>query len=240
MENSGIQLNKFLAHCGVASRRKSAEIIKAGEVRVDGKVVSEPGYRVQPKQVVNYKGKVLKPNRDYVYILLNKPKNFLTTTSDDRGRKTVMDLVKRATDQRVYPVGRLDRDTVGLLLLTNDGDLAEALSHPSKNVKKIYHVFLNKPISEHDFETIKAGVELEDGIVKPDDLALPDPTDLTQVGIELHSGKNRIVRRIFEHFGYNIVKLDRVVYAGLTKKNLPRGKWRLLSERELLLLRNFT
>ncbi|HHZ81178.1 MAG TPA: rRNA pseudouridine synthase [Flavobacteriales bacterium] len=238
--NPGIQLNKFISHCGIASRRKAAEIIKSGEVIVDGKVVTEPGYRVQKNQEVKCRGKAIRPNRNYVYLLLNKPKNFITTTEDDRGRKTVMDLIKQATKERVYPVGRLDKNTVGLLLFTNDGELAEDLSHPSKKVKKIYHVFLNKPLTKIHFEQILKGLELEDGQIMVDDLAFPEPDDTSQVGIELHSGRNRIVRRIFESLGYEIVKLDRVVYAGLTKKNLPRGKWRFLTKKELLLLRHFT
>ncbi len=189
-------------------------------------------HKVQPNDVVKYGKKIL--NREkLVYILLNKPKDFITTTEDPNERKTVMDLVKNACEERVYPVGRLDRNTTGLLLLTNDGELAEKLSHPSNEIKKIYQVELNRPISSEDFEKISNGLELEDGFIKPDELALVT-SDAEVVGIKIHSGKNRIVRRIFESLGYEVLKLDRTTYAGLDKKDLPRGKWRYLTDKEVI------
>ncbi|MDX2000787.1 MAG: pseudouridine synthase [Chitinophagales bacterium] len=234
------RLNRYMAHAGVASRRKCDEIILQGDVEVNGQVVKEVGYRLQPTDVVRYKGKVLKPVRNLVYILLNKPKDYLTTTSDDKDRHTVMELVSKATNERIYPVGRLDRQTTGLLLLTNDGDLAQKLSHPSFMCKKIYHAVLDKPLTEADMEKIAAGLILEDGVATIDKIAYAHHSDKAEIGIELHIGRNRIVRRIFEHLGYEVVKLDRVLYAGLTKKDLPRGRWRHLSEKEVIMLKHFT
>lgn len=228
-----IRLNRFIANAGVCSRREADELIAQGFVKVNGQVITEMGYQVKPSDKVTYKGKLLKREK-LVYILLNKPKNCITTTDDPEERHTVMEIVKDACDERVYPVGRLDRNTTGLLLLTNDGDLAKKLSHPSSNIKKIYQVGLDKPITESDFYKIQEGFELEDGFIKPDALALLTPNTL---GIELHSGRNRIVRRIFEHLGYSVEKLDRTMYAGLTKKDLPRGKWRFLSQKEVVLLK---
>jgi 23S rRNA pseudouridine2605 synthase len=228
-----IRLNRFIANAGVCSRREADELIAQGFVKVNGQVITEMGYQVKPSDKVTYKGKLLKREK-LVYILLNKPKNCITTTDDPEERHTVMEIVKDACDERVYPVGRLDRNTTGLLLLTNDGDLAKKLSHPSSNIKKIYQVSLDKPITESDFYKIQEGFELEDGFIKPDALALLTPNTL---GIELHSGRNRIVRRIFEHLGYSVEKLDRTMYAGLTKKDLPRGKWRFLSQKEVALLK---
>ena len=230
-----IRLNRYISNAGIASRRDADELIASGQITVNGKTIIEMGYKVKPNDVVKYGKKIL--NREkLVYILLNKPKDFITTTEDPNERKTVMDLVANACEERVYPVGRLDRNTTGLLLLTNDGELAEKLSHPSNEIRKIYQVELDKPISDEHFEAIKAGVELEDGFIKADDLGLVTP-DAEVVGIEIHSGKNRIVRRIFEHFGYEVLKLDRTTYAGLNKKDLPRSKWRFLTEKEVIRLK---
>jgi 23S rRNA pseudouridine2605 synthase len=230
-----IRLNRYISNAGIASRRDADELIASGQITVNGKEVTEMGYKVKQGDVVKYGKKIL--NREkLVYLLLNKPKDFITTTEDPNERKTVMDLVANACEERVYPVGRLDRNTTGLLLLTNDGELAEKLSHPSNEIRKIYQVELDKPITTEHFEAIKAGVELEDGLIKADDLGLVTP-DAEVVGIEIHSGKNRIVRRIFEHFGYEVLKLDRTTYAGLNKKDLPRGKWRFLTEKEVIRLK---
>ncbi len=232
-ENGDIRLNKFIANAGVCSRREADDLITQGFVKVNGKTITEMGYQVKPSDKVSYKGKLLQREK-LVYILLNKPKNCITTTDDPEERHTVMEIVKDACEERVYPVGRLDRNTTGLLLLTNDGDLAKRLAHPSNNIRKIYQVGLDKPISETDYLKIQEGLELEDGFIKPDALALLTPDTL---GIELHSGRNRIVRRIFEHLGYSVEKLDRTMYAGLTKKDLPRGKWRFLNQKEVVLLK---
>ncbi|RFS16324.1 pseudouridine synthase [Emticicia sp. C21] len=230
-----IRLNRYISNAGIASRRDADELIASGQITVNGKEITEMGYKVKQGDVVKYGKKIL--NREkLVYLLLNKPKDFITTTEDPNERKTVMDLVANACEERVYPVGRLDRNTTGLLLLTNDGELAEKLSHPSNEIRKIYQVELDKPITTEHFEAIKAGVELEDGLIKADDLGLVTP-DAEVVGIEIHSGKNRIVRRIFEHFGYEVMKLDRTTYAGLNKKDLPRGKWRFLTEKEVIRLK---
>jgi 23S rRNA pseudouridine2605 synthase len=230
-------LNKYIAHSGECSRRDAAELVKQGKVRVNGELVLEPGYRVSPGDDISMGGKKLTPQKNLVYILLNKPKDFITTTDDPEGRKTVMDLVESAEVGRVYPIGRLDRNTTGLLLLTNDGTLAQKLSHPSHNVRKVYQVTLDKNLTRADYDKIVKGLELEDGIVNVDALAYLESRD--ELGIEIHSGKNRIVRRIFESLGYVVEKLDRVSYAGLTKKNLPRGKWRFLDEKETILLKHF-
>lgn len=229
------RLNKYIANAGVCSRREADKLIATGEIRVNKSVVTEMGYKVKPSDKVYHKGKLLQSEKP-VYVLLNKPKGFITTTDDPHERRTVMELVKTAGDERIYPVGRLDKATTGLLLFTNDGDLAETLAHPSNNVRKIYSVEIDKPITKAHFEQIVEGLELEDGPVKVDELAQLD--DKRHLGIELHIGRNRIVRRIFEHLGYEVVKLDRVVYAGLDKTNLPRGKWRFLSDKELVRLKN--
>ena len=235
-----IRLNKFLAHAGIASRRACAELIKAGHVKVDGEVVYDIGYRLQPKQVVSYKGKVVKPEEKKVYLLLNKPKNYVTTVSDERGRNTVMDLIPDRIEARIYPVGRLDRASTGLLLLTNDGDLAKKLSHPSHRVKKIYHVTLNKILTKRDLESIRQGVTLDDGIAQVDWIEPTGGKNPAEIGLEIHSGKNRVIRRIFEHLGYTVERLDRVYYAGLTKKDLPRGRWRHLTKQEIIMLKHFS
>jgi 23S rRNA pseudouridine2605 synthase len=238
--DTDMRLNKYLAHCGIASRRAAAELIQKGTVAVNGVVVKEIGHRVLPTDKVTYEGKPIEPVEDMVYILMNKPKDVITTVSDERGRKTVLDLVGRTVKTRIYPVGRLDRETTGLLLLTNDGDLAQKMSHPSYRIKKIYHVVLNKNLATTDWEKIKAGVELEDGKAEIDNLSLPDGGAKSEVLIELHIGKNRIVRRIFEHLGYEIEKLDRIYYGGLTKKDLPRSHYRVLKPREVIMLKHFT
>ena len=228
-----IRLNKYISNAGICSRREADNLIKAGAVTVNGKVVSEMGYKVKPGDVVNYGGGVIKSERK-VYILLNKPKDYITTMDDERGRSTVMELIKDATRERVYPVGRLDRNTTGLLLFTNDGELTDKLTHPKHEVKKIYQVTLDKNLKGEDFQQIVDGMELEDGPVKVDDIQfVGDGKSRREVGIEIHSGRNRIVRRIFEQLGYEVIKLDRVFFAGLTKKDLPRGRWRLLSEKEV-------
>jgi len=206
---------------------------------VNGRVVREPGHRVASNDVVKFEGRLVRKREKPVYILLNKPKDVISTTKDEKGRTTVIEIIRKATKSRVYPVGRLDRNTVGLLLLTNDGDLAEKLTHPSHEVKKIYHVFLSKPLTREDFQALQNGLALEDGFIRPDEVAFPDAADKTRVGLTLHSGRNRIVRRMFDHLGYTIEKLDRVYYGGLTKKNLPRGKWRYLNRKEVILLKHF-
>ena len=230
-------LNKFIAHSGECSRRDAAGLVKQGKVKVNGELVLDPGYRVKSEDKVTMSGKKLTPQKGMVYILLNKPKGFITTNEDPQGRKTVMELVASAGVDRLFPVGRLDRDTSGLLLITNDGDLTQKLCHPSYAIKKVYQVTLDKPLTNADFDKILAGVNLDDGIAEVDALAYLEKK--SELGMEIHSGRNRIVRRIFESLGYEVVKLDRVMYAGLTKKNLPRSKWRFLDEREIVLLKHF-
>lgn len=231
------QLNKFIAHSGVCSRRDAAELVKSGKVKVNGQLITEPGFKVHDTDEIKVNGKKVTLQKNMVYILLNKPKDYITTTADPQGRQTVLQLIQNATNERIYPVGRLDRNTTGVLLLTNDGDLAQKLSHPSYEIKKIYEVRLDKPLAKKDFDAILKGVTLEDGIVSPDSLAYADAKDKSIIGIEIHSGRNRIVRRIFEHLGYDVKNLDRVLYANLTKKNVERGKWRFLSEKEVRLLK---
>lgn len=230
-------LNKFIAHAGICSRRDAATLVKEGKVTVNGEKITEPGFKVTGTEEVKVSGKKITLQKNLVYILLNKPKDYITTVEDPQGRKTVLDLVKKATTERVYPVGRLDRNTTGVLLLTNDGDLAQKLSHPSYEVKKIYEVKLDKPLTRKDFDTLIKGVTLEDGFVAPDALAYADAKDKGIIGIEIHSGRNRIVRRMFEHLGYDVRSLDRVMFANLTKKNVERGKWRFLTEKEVRLLK---
>ena len=232
-----IRLNKFISNAGVCSRREADKLIEAGEISVNGKVITELGYKVLKGDTVKHNNKVLKREK-MVYVLLNKPKDFITTTDDPQDRRTVMDLVAKATNERIYPIGRLDRNTTGLLLLTNDGNLSEKLSHPRNRVSKLYYVELDKNLTQGDLNKIAFGLELEDGLVKPDDVSYVQGSSKREVGIQIHSGKNRIVRRIFEHLGYDVIKLDRVVYANLTKKDLPRGHWRYLEEREIIQLKN--
>jgi 23S rRNA pseudouridine2605 synthase len=230
-------LNKYIAHCGVCSRRDAAELVKDGKVKVDGEVITEPGHKVNPDDEVKMQGKKLFLAHNLVYILLNKPKDYITTLDDPQGRKTVLELVKGATNERIYPIGRLDRNTTGVLLLTNDGELTQKLSHPSYEVRKMYEVKLDKALTKADFDKILKGVTLEDGTIYVDALAYADSKDKTIIGIELHSGKNRIVRRIFEALGYDVRNLDRVMFANLTKKNVDRGKWRFLKDKEVRLLK---
>lgn len=229
-------LNKFIAHSGVCSRRDAVELIKNGKIAVNGKVATEPGYKVQPEDVIQLDGKPLKVQKNLVYVLLNKPKGFITTTDDPKGRRTVMDIFGDNIKERVFPVGRLDRNTTGLLLLTNDGEVAQQLSHPKYENRKIYQVTLDRHVAKSDFEQIIKGLELEDGVTQVDQLAYLEKKN--EIGIEIHSGKNRIVRRIFEHLGYEVEKLDRVMYAGLTKKNLKRGQWRFLTKQEVINLKH--
>jgi 23S rRNA pseudouridine2605 synthase len=234
---SVMPLNKYIAHSGICSRRDAAELVKGGKVTVNGNPVNEPGFKVNQGDDVRVQGKKITATGKFVYILLNKPKDHITTTEDPQGRKTVMDIVKKATEERVYPVGRLDRNTTGVLLLTNDGELAQKLSHPSYEVRKIYEVTLDRPLAKKDFDELAKGVTLEDGFIAPDSLAYADSRNKSVIGIEIHSGKNRIVRRMFEKLGYDVRNLDRVLYANLTKKNVERGKWRFLQEKEVRLLK---
>lgn len=236
---SQMPLNKYIAHAGICGRREAAELVKKGLVKVNKETVTEPGYKVSATDEVNVNGKKIFLAKNLVYILLNKPKDYITTTDDPQGRKTVLDIIGRATTERVYPVGRLDRNTSGVLLLTNDGELAQKLTHPSNEIKKVYHVTLNKPLEKKDFDKILGGIVLEDGPASVDVLAYADAKDKTQVGVEIHSGRNRIVRRIFEALGYDVRNLDRVIFAGLTKKNIERGKFRFLSEKEVRDLKHF-
>ena len=231
-----LRLNKYLANAGVCSRREADEFIQAGVVTVNGQVVTELGTKILRTDEVRFHDQPVSIEKK-VYVLLNKPKDYVTTSDDPQQRKTVMDLVKTACTERIYPVGRLDRNTTGVLLLTNDGDMASKLTHPKYLKKKIYHVFLDKACAAHDLQQIAEGIQLEDGEIKADDVQYAHPTDKKQIGIEIHSGKNRIVRRIFESLGYKVLKLDRVQFAGLTKKNLKRGDWRYLTEEEVDRLR---
>ena len=234
--NMQIRLNKFMANAGICSRREADELIQKGLIKVNGEVVNELGVKITPHDTVEYNGKDVSSERK-VYILLNKPKDCVTTSDDPNGRKTVMDYVKGACEERIYPVGRLDRNTTGVLLLTNDGDLASKLTHPKYIKKKIYQVWTDKPIKEEDMQHIADGVELDDGPIHADAVSYVSPTDRKQAGIEIHSGRNRVVRRIFESLGYHVVKLDRVYFAGLTKKNLSRGRWRYLTQEEVNFLK---
>jgi 23S rRNA pseudouridine2605 synthase len=234
--NAPIRLNKYLANAGVCSRREADEFIQAGVVKVNGQVITELGTKITRADEVTFHDQPVKLESK-VYVLLNKPKGFVTTTDDPENRKTVMELVKSACSERIYPVGRLDRSTTGVLLLTNDGDLASKLTHPKYEKRKIYQVWLDKPVTAEHMQMIADGIELEDGEIHADAISYVSEDDLSQVGIEIHSGKNRVVRRIFEKLGYKVLKLDRVYFAGLTKKNLPRGKWRYLSEQEVNMLR---
>ena len=228
-----VRLNKYIANSGVCSRRDADIYIAAGNVIVNGEVITEMGYKVKFTDVVKFDGRMIKPEKK-VYVLLNKPKGFITTTSDERGRRTVMDLVQGASKSRIVPVGRLDRNTMGLLLFTNDGEMAKKLTHPSYGVRKLYHVVLDKSFTLPDLHKVREGLLLDDGEIKVDDISFIEGANKNELGIKLHSGKNRIVRRIFEYLGYEVIKLDRVVFAGLTKKELPRGTWRHLTQQEII------
>ena len=238
ISNEQMPLNKFIAHCGVSSRRDAAEMVKLGKVKVNNEIITEPGHKVSAKDEIIVNGKKVFLSKNLFYILLNKPKDYITTTDDPQKRKTVLDLIK--VKERIYPVGRLDRNTSGVLLLTNDGELSQKLTHPSHEIKKVYHVTLNRPLDKKDFDQILKGITLEDGPASVDALAYADVKDKTQLGVEIHSGRNRIVRRIFEHLKYDVKNLDRVIFAGLTKKNVERGKWRFLTEKEVRDLKYFS
>lgn len=231
-EPTEIRLNKYIANSGICSRREADVFIKAGSATVNGKVITEMGYKVKPTDNVRFDGALINPEPKR-FVLLNKPKNYITTMDDERGRRTVMDLVGRATKERIYPVGRLDRNTTGLLLFTNDGEMAKKLTHPKHNVKKLYHASLDKKLALSDLQKISENFVLEGKMVFVDAISYIDNQPKTEVGIEIHSGRNRIVRKIFEHFGYKVIKLDRVIFAGMTKKNLPRGQWRHLTQQEV-------
>ncbi len=233
-----MRLNKFLSHCGVAARRQSAEYVKNGLVTVNGVIEANPGYLVQLTDEVRFKGEVVRLEERRVYILMNKPRDIITTSNDEKGRRTVLDLIGEKVEERIFPVGRLDRMTSGLLLLTNDGDLAKKLSHPSHMVQKVYHVTLDKPFHKADFEKVQKGLNLEDGPAQVDSLHYIEGSKI-ELEIGLHIGRNRIVRRIFEHLGYEVVKLDRTYYAGLTKKDIGRGHFRHLTEQEIIMLKHF-
>jgi 23S rRNA pseudouridine2605 synthase len=235
-KNELIRLNKFIAASGVCSRREADEIIQKGYITVNGKQVTDMGIKVTIEDDVRYKSKKLSAEKK-VYILLNKPKDYVTTVEDPHADKTVIDLIGDACSERVYPVGRLDKSTTGVLLLTNDGDLAGKLTHPKYKRRKIYHVFLDKIVSKNDLVKLTEGIELDGETIVADAVSYADLADRSQIGIELHSGQNRVVRRLFEKLGYDVKKLDRVYFAGLTKKNLPRGKWRFLTEKEISMLK---
>jgi 23S rRNA pseudouridine2605 synthase len=230
-----IRLNKYLATAGIASRREADKLIIAGLVEVNGKVVQEMGFKVKPEDQVKFNSSIIKGEKK-VYYVLNKPKGYITTTSDPKMRKTVMDLMNTTGSERIYPIGRLDRQTTGVLLFTNDGDFAKKLTHPSHGARKIYDVHLDKNLKLGDFHSIAEGIQLEDGPIKVDEIAFANEKDRKHVGVVIHSGKNRIVRRVFEHFGYEVSKLDRTIFAGITKKNLSRGQWRRLTDKEVEML----
>ena len=239
-----MRLNQYIAHSGLCSRREADTLIKEGKVTINGKPVESIAVLINEQDVVKVDGKLIRPEKK-VYILLNKPKDYITTTDDEKDRKTVLDLIQPTLNTqpqfknlRLYPVGRLDRNTSGLLLLTNDGELTQTLTHPKYNIEKLYIAALDKRLSPTDMDKIEAGIELEDGLMEVDEIAYPDPSDKTKIGIAIHSGRNRIVRRIFETLGYEVKQLDRIVYAGLTKKDLPRGKFRHLEEHEVAMLKN--
>ncbi|HKJ06386.1 MAG TPA: pseudouridine synthase [Flavobacteriaceae bacterium] len=230
--SKGIRLNKYISNSGICSRREADVFISAGSATVNGKVITEMGYKVQENDEVRFDGSLISPEAKR-YVLLNKPKNYITTMDDDRGRRTVMDLVANASKERIYPVGRLDRNTTGVLMFTNDGELAKKLTHPKHKVQKLYHATLDKKLSMKDFHAIADGFELDGRHLVVDEISYIPNQSKREVGIKIHSGRNRIVRRIFEHFGYTVIKLDRVVFAGLTKKNLQRGHWRHLTQLEV-------
>ena len=229
----GIRLNKYIANSGICSRREADIYIEQGSVEINGKLVTEMGYKVQSTDVVRFDGTIISPEQKR-YILLNKPKNYITTMDDDRNRKTVMDLIANATKERIYPVGRLDRNTTGLLLFTNDGDLAKKLTHPKHNIRKLYHASLDRKLDIKDLQKLREDVIIEGRKVFIDAISYMEGEQKTEIGIEIHSGRNRIVRKIFEHVGYKVIKLDRVLFSQLTKKNLPRGRWRELTKQEII------
>jgi 23S rRNA pseudouridine2605 synthase len=235
-EKEKIRLNKLLASAGICSRREADDLIQAGLVSVNGKVVTKLGTKVSIKDDIRYNGQRIKSERP-VYILINKPKDYVTTMKDPHASRTVMTMIKDACPERVYPVGRLDRNSTGVLLLTNDGELTRVLTHPSYNKKKIYHVTVDPSLRAGDFKKLLDGIELEDGFIQADALSYTDSGNKRNIGIEIHSGRNRIIRRMFEHLGYKVIKLDRVYFAGLTKKGLPRGHWRFLTEKEIAMLK---
>ena len=238
-QDDSVRLNKFIANSGICSRREADDLIVAGLISVNGKKIIELGTKVKPGDDVRFNGNRIRNERK-VYLLLNKPKDYITTVDDPHATKKVMDLVRNACSERIYPVGRLDRATTGLLLLTNDGDITKRLTHPKYNKKKIYHIHLNKPLAKPDLQKIADGFDLDDGFIQPDAISYISSEDKREIGMEIHSGRNRIIRRIFDALGYRVVKLDRVYYAGLTKKNLPRGKWRFLTQREISMLKSNT
>jgi 23S rRNA pseudouridine2605 synthase len=231
-----IRLNRYIAHSGVCSRREADELIRNGSITVNGREVTDLGTKVSDRDDIRYKNKRLSAEKK-VYILMNKPRGYVTTVEDPHADKTVIDLIGDACSERVYPVGRLDKATTGVLLLTNDGELTGKLTHPKYQRKKIYHVFLDKPVTKNDLFLLTEGIEIDGEMITADAVSYADPEDRTQIGIEIHSGQNRIVRRIFEKLGYKVSKLDRVYFAGLTKKNLPRGKWRFLTDKEISMLK---
>lgn len=235
-QSEEVRLNKFIANSGICSRREADKYISAGMVRINGKIIVELGTKVMPGDEIKFNDEVIKSEKK-VYILLNKPKDFVTTVDDPNAEKTIMHLIRNACNERVYPVGRLDKNTTGVLLITNDGDLTKQLTHPKYNKKKIYQVGLNKNLQKTDMQKIVDGFELEDGLIQADAISYISQDDKKQIGIEIHSGRNRIIRRMFEHLGYRVNKLDRVYFAGLTKKNLPRGKWRFLEQKEINMLK---
>jgi 23S rRNA pseudouridine2605 synthase len=235
-QSEAIRLNKYIADSGLCSRREADQLIASGQITVNGEKVTEMGTRISSDATVKYKDKVLK-NEKPVYILLNKPKDVVTTVKDEHAKRSVIDLVKNACNERVYPVGRLDRNTTGVLLLTNDGELTRRLTHPSYEKKKVYHVVLDKAVTKSHLEQMVEGIDLDDERVYADAASYVDPSDKTQVGVEIHTGQNRVIRRMFESLGYRIKKLDRVYFAGLTKKNVPRGKWRFLTPKEINMLK---
>lgn len=233
-----VRLNKYIAHAGICSRRDADELILSGKIKINDKVVIELGTKIEKSDSVKFRGKLISP-QNFVYILLNKPKDYITTMDDPQKRKTVMDLISNACDERVFPVGRLDRNTTGLLFLTNDGELTQKLTHPSYQIKKIYQIELDKGLKREDLDAISEGIELDDGLVNVDEISILDASRKS-IGLEIHIGKNRVVRRIFEHLGYQVEKLDRTMYGSLTKKELPKGKWRKLSDREVVVLKNLS
>ena len=238
-DDGTMRLNKFISNAGICSRREADELILSGKVKVNGQIITELGVKVQLTDTITYKGKTLVPEKK-VYILMNKPKDCVTTTDDPEARRTVFDILKGSIHEQLHAVGRLDRNTTGVLLLTNDGELTQTLTHPKFSKSKIYHVWIDRNITESDLKAIQQGIQLDDGFVKPDEVSFVEPGDKTQIGIEIHSGQNRVVRRIFEHFDYKVIKLDRVYFAGLTKKSLPRGEWRFLTNEEVSILKRMS